>query len=443
MKTFIIIMLSLLVGGFFGWYVTTMEDNRGNASHTQPANPSHQNKPLYWVAPMDDSYRRDKPGKSPMGMDLVPVYAKHGKASNDSNSVSIPSQVQQNMGVKTATAEVGQLDPVLRTIARATFNEDNLVHVHPRVEGWIDTLYVKDNGQQVNKGDPVYTLYSPQLVSAQEDYLIALKRGNSQLIKGAKERLVSLQLSDALIKKLAKTRVVSQSVTFYAPRSGVVENLNVREGAFVKPGMQVISIAPLNTVWVIIDIFEAYINKIAVGQQVSVFFEAVPGKKWHANIEFIYPRLHPKTGTLMARLTLLNAQGSLRPDMLGEAVIHIASDKAKPLVKIPREAVIKTSGEERVVVRVGMEQFRSVVVTTGPRDENYVAILDGISPGDEVVTSAQFLIDSESSKRAAFSRISNSESRQEITPSNEQTTPHTSMKAMTHDHQNMKGASND
>lgn len=443
MKTVIIVMLSLLVGGFLGWQLTTFEGSKGNTGNGLPAGASNENKPLYWVAPMDDSYRRDKPGKSPMGMDLVPVYAQNSDAPGDSSSVSIAPQVQQNMGVKTAPAIFGQLNPVLRTIGRAAFNEDKLVHLHPRVEGWIDTLYVKDNGQQVNKGDPIYTLYSPQLVSAQEDYLIALKRGNSQLIKGARERLASLQLSHALIEKLAKTNEVAQSVTFYAPRSGVVENLNVREGYFIEPGMQVISIAPLDTVWVIVDVFEAYMNKVAVGQHVSVSFDAVPGKKWHANIEFIYPRLHPKTGTLMARLTLANDQGVLRPDMLGEVIIHTAMDKAKSFVKIPREAVIRTQGEERVVVRVGSEQFRSIPVTTGPRDENHVAILDGIAPGDEVVTSAQFLIDSESSKRAAFSRMSSPDPHADMKPSADNSNSHPPAKSMTHEHHNMKGASHD
>ncbi|NDV90198.1 hypothetical protein GTH32_03195 [Alteromonas sp. 345S023] len=147
MKTVIIVMLSLLVGGFLGWQLTTFEGSKGNTGNALPAGASNENKPLYWVAPMDDSYRRDKPGKSPMGMDLVPVYAQNSDAPGDSSSVSIAPQVQQNMGVKTAPAILGQLNPVLRTIGRAAFNEDKLVHLHPRVEGWIDTLYVKDNGQ--------------------------------------------------------------------------------------------------------------------------------------------------------------------------------------------------------------------------------------------------------------------------------------------------------
>ena len=199
---------------------------------------------------------RSKPGKSPMGMDLVPVYEDSGSADDSPGTVRVAPNIVNNLGVRTDEAIRGQLPSNIITVGYVQYNEDELYHMHPRVEGWIEKLYVKSEGDPVEKGKPVYTLYSPTLVNAQEELLLALDRKNPRLIRAAEERLSSLNVSDRLIRTLRQTRDVQRTITFYAPASGVIDVLNVREGAFVKPGDKVVSIGSLDEVWVIGEVFE-------------------------------------------------------------------------------------------------------------------------------------------------------------------------------------------
>ena len=212
-------------------------------------------EPLYWVAPMDPNYKRDKPGKSPMGMDLIPVYEEAGD-DQEIGTVTISPDVVNNLGVRTALVTRGQMDVSVNTVGYVQYDEDHLIHIHPRVEGWIEKLYVKASGDPVEQGAPLYALYSPTLVNAQEELLLALKRNNATLIEAANERLASLQVPKSEINRLKKSGKVSQTISITAPQSGVLDNLMAREGMFVKPGMEIMAIGQLDHIWVIGEVFE-------------------------------------------------------------------------------------------------------------------------------------------------------------------------------------------
>ena len=368
--------------------------------------PNDSDAPLYWVAPMDDSYRRDKPGKSPMGMDLVPVYADANTDSATERSpgvVMISPQVQQNMGVKTAPVQVGRLDSSVTSVGTVVYDEDEITHIHPRVEGWIDTLHIKSQGDVVKAGQPLYTLYSPELVNAQEEYVLALKRNDRRLIEGAEQRLSALALNRSFIEKLKKTQQISQSVTFNAPQSGVVEALAIREGFFVQPGTTMMSIAKLESVWVLADIPEMYANQVGIGDSAEVNLDYLPGQTYYGEVDYIYPSLSAVTRTLKVRIALSNPDSRLKPNMFATVLVKPQHEHVGLLV--PKSAVIRTTANTRVVLADDNGQFKSIAVKLGQHDSQFYSVTEGLLPGDNVVISAQFLIDAESSKDSDFMRM--------------------------------------
>ncbi|GLX81909.1 efflux RND transporter periplasmic adaptor subunit [Thalassotalea eurytherma] len=363
-----------------------------------------KNEPLYWVAPMDANYRRDKPGKSPMGMDLVPVYDEPQSANDFGEGVvEISSSVVNNLGVRTAIATQDYFEQTITTVGIVKYDEDKLVHIHPRVDGWIEKLYVKTVGDPVVKNQALYTLYSPELVGAQEEYLIALNRKNNTLIQAAKARLLALQLSEEYIERLRTNKKVSQTVTFYAPQSGVLDDLKVREGFYVKPGNTLMSIGQLDEVWVEGEVFERDASLIVENAKVDMTLATYPGKVWQGDIEYIYPSLNAATRTLRVRLSFVNADRLLKPNMFTE--LRIKNQSSQRSVLVPKEAVIRTGQDDRVVLALGQGRFKSVNVTIGHVNHEVIEILEGINSGDEVVVSAQFLLDSESSISSDFLRM--------------------------------------
>ncbi|CAM4044681.1 efflux RND transporter periplasmic adaptor subunit [Pseudoalteromonas byunsanensis] len=375
-----------------------------NHSEQTQASDSQEKKPLYWVAPMDANYRRDKPGKSPMGMDLIPVYEEDSGA-NDAGpgSVKIAPHVVNNLGVRTAPVEYAAMHTQISTVGYVQYDEDKLIHIHPRVDGWIEKLYVKAAGNPVEKGQPLYTLYSPQLVNAQEELLLALKRNNGSLISAAKDRLKALQLSEQFINELEKNQQVQQTITFYSPQSGVIDGLKIREGFYVKPGTTLMSIAQLNQVWVEAEVFERDTSLISQGQPVSMTLDYLPGKQWNGTVDYVYPALNSKTRTLRVRLKFDNPNYELKPNMFAQVAIHTNLDE--PVILVPKEAVIRTGKQDRVVLALGDGQFKSIAVTIGRVGKDKIEILQGLNEEDKIVTSAQFLIDSESSKNSDFKRM--------------------------------------
>lgn len=370
-------------------------------------------KPLYWVAPMDANYRRNEPGKSPMGMDLIPVYKNTSSDEHGPGVVRISPNVSNNLGVRVEKVRKDVLQTEIKTVGYIKYDEDQLKHIHPRVEGWIDKLYVKSAGDPVEKGQALYNLYSPQLVNAQEEYLLALSRNNTSLIEAAESRLKSLKLTDDFIHSLKKNRVVKQTTTFYAPQSGVIDNLNIREGFYVEPSNTLMSIGKLDQVWVEAEVFERQALLVKAGLPVTMRLDYLPGKVWRGKVDYVYPVLEPKTRTLRVRLRFDNTEKLLKPNMFTE--VTIVTESSKPQLLVPKSAVIRTGDKDVVVLALGDGQFKSVAVEIAGVDENFFAIKKGIVIDDEVVVSAQFLIDSESSKSSDFKRIGISESDVEPT----------------------------
>lgn len=407
MKTPIKSIVLIVAGLIIGAGITTMVyrnqgDSVGMSSGDESAGSEPQ--PLYWVAPMDDNYRRDKPGLSPMGMDLVPVYAEDTGDAGP-GAIKISPEVVNNLGVRTAAAERKALKTEIKTVGYVRYDENKLIHIHPRVEGWIEKLHVKATGDPVTAGQPLYEIYSPALVNAQEELLLALDRKNKRLIQAAEDRLQALQLPPSAIQQLRKNQRVQQTITFFAPQTGVVDDLAIREGFFVKPGTTLMSVGALDNVWVEAEVFERQASWVKTATPVTMTLDYLPGPVWRGQIDYVYPILDPKTRTVKVRMRFANDEGKLKPNMFAQVIIHTQSEADTLL--IPREALIRTGTMDRVVLALGDGRFKSIEVKVGRLDGQQAEILEGLKAGESVVTSAQFLLDSESSKNSDFKRMSN------------------------------------
>lgn len=365
-------------------------------------------EPMYWVAPMDPNYKRDKPGLSPMGMELIPVYDNHdnnqdGNAAMGLGVVKISPEVINNLGVRAEQVALKTLESDIATIGYIQYDEDQLVHINPRVEGWVEKLYIKAAGMPVQKNDPLYEIYSPSLVNAQEEFVLALNRGNSRLIEAAKLRLKALGVNQSFIDKLTATKKVSQTLIFNASKDGVVKELNIREGFFVKPGVTLMTIGTLDEVWVEAEVFERQSSLVKPGLPVTMTLDYLPKERWYGFVDFVYPTLNAETRTTRVRLRFDNSDGLLKPNMYAQLVIHV--DNGGPRLVVPKESVIRAGRQNRVVLALGEGQFKSIEVELGSMDRDYIEILQGLNESDRVVTSAQFLIDSESSISSDFKRM--------------------------------------
>tara|TARA_R110002111_G_scaffold262855_1_gene341855 strand:- start:2903 stop:4186 length:1284 start_codon:yes stop_codon:yes gene_type:complete len=394
----------LLLGGVAGVAATYWLASEVPEAAVVEATSKASKEPLHWVAPMDPNFKSDKPGKSPMGMDLIPVYADSGSGKDAPGTVRISPSVVNNLGVRTGPVTQGRLPNDITTVGYVQYSEDDMTHVHPRVEGWIEKLYVKAEGEPVEQGKPLYTLYSPTLVNAQDELILALNRGNERLVNAAKERLAALNVPASLIRQITKTRKLQRTLTVYAPTSGVIDNLNVREGMFIKPGDRVLSIAALDEVWVIGEVFERQLSSVASNNRVVMTLDYLPGRQWTGKVDYVYPEVNPKTRTARVRMRFDNTDGTLLPGMFAE--LNIQGARTGRQLLVPRESVIRTGQSDRLVLALDGGAFKSVTVKVGRVGEKYAEIREGVMSGDTVVTSAQFLIDSESSKTSDFLRMS-------------------------------------
>ncbi|MBL4659372.1 MAG: efflux RND transporter periplasmic adaptor subunit, partial [Alcanivoracaceae bacterium] len=271
------------------------------------------------------------------------------------------------------------------------------------------------------KGQPLYDIYSPSLVNAQEELVLALNNNNKRLINAAKERLKSLQLPKSAIAKLMKSKKIQQNITFYSPQSGYVDKLEIRQGFFVKPGKTLMQIGNLEQVWVIAEVVESDISHISINLPVTMKTDALPTRSWHGAVDYIYPTLNAKNRTIKVRIRFDNPENLLKPNMFAAVQIH--HNENDELLLVPKEAVIRTGKSNRVVLALGEGQFKSIIVETGRQDDDYFEILSGIHEGEMVVTSAQFLLDSESSKTSDFKRMNHGDEMTEMTEMTEMDEP--------------------
>lgn len=358
-----------------------------------------EKKILYWVAPMDPNFRRDKPGKSPMGMDLVPVYDDEGDTGT---GIKIDSTVVNNLGVRTAPAIKGPLSRAINSVGYVEYDETKISHVHLRTKGWVEKLKIKAVGERVKKGDTLFELYSPDLVNAQEEYLQALAT-NGGLLRASKERLRSLGLTLEQIKALKSTKKVKELIQIHSPQDGVISELNIREGMHVMPATVIMSIVDLSEVWLIADVFEQQASWVKLGLEANASLSYLPGKTFKGQVDFIYPNLEPKTRSLRVRLKFKNPGEILKPNMF--AHVSISGTPKQDVVSIPKEALIRSGQTERVIIAKGEGRFAAKEVTSGIESKDFVEIISGLAEGAQVVTSAQFMIDSESSLKASFNQM--------------------------------------
>ena len=388
-----VIAATLVIGFLFG---------RGFApQHEEATTADDDNEILYWVAPMDPNYRRDEPGKSPMGMDLVPVYADAAGAAP--GVVSIDPTVLSNLGVRTAVAKRGTLPRLIETVGYIGYDEDTLQHIHTRVDGWIEKLATTATGDPVRKDQLLFELYSPTLVNAQQEYLAALASNNVGLKNASRDRLAALGLTEGDIARLDRERAVKQRVRVFAESDGVVADLGVREGMFVTPATEVMSVAQLDKVWIVAEVFERQSAWVEPGQQAAVQLDYLPGTTLRGTVDYVNPELDPKTRTLKVRLRFDNEGAKLLPNMFARVVIE--GMPIRNIVHVPREAVIRGGTSSRVVVDIGDGRFESRKVLIGIESGDRVAIRRGLKEGERVVISAQFLIDSESNIESALERM--------------------------------------
>lgn len=356
-------------------------------------------KILYYRHPHNPSVTSDQPMQDEMGMDYVPIYDDGGGAT-----VKISAAVEHNLGVRTARVKRDKLWRHINTVGYVDFDENKISHVHMRSQGWIEKLLVKSEGERVIKGQLLFELYSPELVNAQEEFLQAVRMGNKRLVGASRERLIALGISSRQIEQLTRKKQVDQYVRVYAKQDGIVSKLNIREGMFVTPKMEVLSLADLSSVWLLAEVFESQADWVATGQPAEVQLSYVPGKVWEGKVEYIYPSLDQKTRTLKVRLRFDNPDEELKPNMFANVIVY--GGAKQDVLVMPREALIRTGKQDRVILSVGDGRYQQRQVVAGMESGDWVEIKSGLQPGDMVVTSGQFLIDSEASLKASLQRMS-------------------------------------
>jgi Cu(I)/Ag(I) efflux system membrane fusion protein len=353
---------------------------------------------------MNPSITSPVPAKDEMGMDYIPVYAEEAGRGEDDALVGISPVMVNNLSVRTAPVTRGPLAREIDTVGYIEFDERLVSRVDLRVEGWIEDLQVRTRGEHVREGDLLFRIYSPELEAAQREYLQSTSAGSASLRAAGAERLRALGLNDAQIERLSRTGQPEPLVPIYARHDGIVAELNVREGSFVTPGTTVMTLAGLQSVWIIVDVFEQQADWVAVGQTAEVRLPHKPNRVWTGELEYIYPQLDPETRTLKVRLRFQNPDETLLPNMYADVTVH--AEPREQTLSVPSAAVIRTGDGARVILARGDGRFDPVPVTTGIESEDRVEILDGLTVGDEVVISAQFLLDSEANLQASLRRMS-------------------------------------
>jgi len=461
-KIIFIILSSILLGVGIGWLVfhsssTQHVGERKIKYYRDPMNPqitspipkkssdgmdfvpvyeeesSGERKIAYYKDPMHPWYTSDKPGKAPdCGMDLVPVY----EGESDIKGIKIDPVVVQNIGVKTEPVQRRTLTRTVRTVGKIEIDERKVYTISTKVMGWVEKLYVDYTGKSVRKGEPLMELYSPDLVSTQEEYLQALRyhsqmqqsnieearKGADVLVQSAKRRLLNWDISEHEIAELAERGTPKKTMTFYSPADGIVMDKMVSQGKALMPGMDLYKIADISTVWVIADIYQYELPWIKLGQKAEIELSYLPGKTYNGTVTYIYPILNMETKTVKVRIEVRNTPTfDLKPEMF--ATVKITTHPRQNVVAVPEQAVIRSGERNIVIVALGGGYFEPRDVKLGVTDDHYVEILAGIHEGETIVTSSQFLIDSESNLKAAISQMLAHEEHDMPNPMKSETKP--------------------
>ena len=372
---------------------------------------------LYWRAPMDPNYTSDRPGKSPMGMDLVPVYADEAQADG---GIRVSQAFLQNFAVRTDVVRRGALPVSIRTVGILAHNEERVVSVQTKYEGWIERATVNNVGETVERGDVLFEIYSPQLVTTQREFLGAmdyvgrLRDGGAypeaverarSLLEASRERLLYWDMTPEQIDELAESGEVARTVRVFAPASGfIVEKMgDSMEGMKLGPGMTVLKIADHSTLWAETEFYEDDLRHVREGQAVVIEADAFPGREWSGRILFFRPAVNPQTRTLTAFVEVANPDLRLRPMMYVNVTVRTSG--AVDAVMVPSEAILHSGTRAVVVVALGGGVFEPREVVLGTESEGMQEVASGLAEGETIVVSSQFLIDSDANLRAAISQL--------------------------------------
>ena len=410
----IAVILALAAGAAGGYFVA---GKSGPAQDPAMTGAPQEREPLFYRNPMNPAITSPVPAKDEMGMDYIPVYANGMDDGRPSGSVSIDPVVSQNMGVRSAPAVRKTLTRDIRTVGHVDFDEKLLTRLHPKVEGWVEELFVDSTGIHVSKDTMLLSLYSPQLVSTEEEYMLALKNaeklkkssqrdireGAERLARAALERLQYLDVPAHQLEALKRDGKIMKNLHIHSPFDGVVISLGVRKGQFVTPKTEMYTIADLTRIWVYVHIYEDEIPWVREGDTALMNVTGIPGRIFTGKVSYVYPYLDPKTRTNKVRLEFSNQDLALKPEMYAHVTLNTSIQT--DAIVVPVESIVRTGNREQVFIVKGDGKFEprqvSLGVTTGPE----VQIISGIAEGEMVVTSSQFLIDSESKLNEATAKM--------------------------------------
>ncbi len=388
------------------------------ASDPADKKPQGERKIDYWQAPMDPTFISDRPGKSPMGMDLIPVYEDEAEDTAP-GTIRIDPVFVQNIGVQSEMIQRTDIPFTIRTVGNLTYNDGQIAWVNTKFEGWIEKVYVNYVGEPVKKGQKLFEIYSPQLVTTQKEYLQALdyakrmSQGNypdiagraQSLLEASRERLSYWDISEEQIAELERTRQLRRTMAVVSPMEGlIVEKMDqALDGMFVKAGMNLYKIVDLSTIWVEVDIFENQIPWLGVGQSALIELPYEPGKQYLGRIRYLYPYFNKKTRTMKVSIELANPGQKLRAEMYANVTFDVPS--ARDVLAIPEEAVIHSGRRNIVVLDRGDGKFQVKEVELGVNGSGLWEVKQGLEEGDLIVVSSQFLIDSESNLQEAIRKM--------------------------------------
>jgi Cu(I)/Ag(I) efflux system membrane fusion protein len=409
----LVVAVVVVLGMMYGSRILSWRSQRDDHGGAQVS--LEERKVLYYYDAMNPQHHSDKPGKAPDGMDLVPQYADEqtSRATMPMGTVMISPEKQQLIGVRTGKVERRSFERTIHTTAQLTADETKIAHIHVKVSGWIDKVYVDYVGQLVKKGQPLFTLYSPDLVATQEEYLIAkrgqaslgsspfqeVSDGSNSLFRAARDRLKLWDISDEQIKKLDETGEVTKNLIFYSPIAGFVTDRKAFPQTSVTSETELYTISDLSTIWANLDVYEYEVPHIHVGQAVELELSYYPGRKWHGQVSYIYPMVDAQSRTLKVRVQLPNPELELKPQMFADAQLKVNYGSK---VVVPAEAVLDSGNEQIVFVVHDGGMFEPRRITMGPQFDNSIVVLSGLKPGEQIVVSGNFLIDSESRLKSAM-----------------------------------------
>lgn len=354
---------------------------------------------LYYRNPMNAAITSPVPAKDNMGMNYIPVYA-----DQVGSAVRVSPTVENNLGVRTDIVAQGPLAREIETVGYVGYNKALVTRLHTRAEGWVQNLAVRSSGERIHQGELLFTLYAPKLVAAEEEYLHVLSGGNAELIDASRQRLSALGISGEQIKQLGETHKSDAYIPYYADQGGVVQDLGIRSGQYVTPDTELMQLGGFASVWVSAEVLEKQADWVEVGDSAELTLPSLPGKVFKGKVDFVAPSLDPVTRTQEVRLRFDNPGEILKPGMFADA--HIYASPIPNAVTIPVEAVILTAEGDRVVVAMSGGLFDARAVTAGIESGDRMQIMSGLKPGEHVVVSGQFLLDSEESLRGGLNRLS-------------------------------------